>query len=361
MDKQLYLRFALRCLCILGAVLLLCYALPLCYGLASPFFFATWMASLLNPWIATLEERFRWKRQFLVLWILLFCTLIVGSLLVLLLPVLWRELRELGQQWDGLLEQISSFPLWTYFSSGENSSSAMTAVKNWLSSQVAVALQGISQWLFALPSFLLRFVVFLLATYFIACDFPHYGRLLKSHCSGHWMHWASLLKHSATTAFAGYLKAQLLLSAGVFLIMVGGFLWMSLPFALLLALGIAVLDFIPMIGSGMILLPWAVVVWLLGDTAMPWQLGGIWLATAVFRQVLEPKVLGQQTGLSPLLSLGSIYLGLELWGLWGMIFAPVLFLVVMNFFALGIFRGTVADGKALLAHVHTVFSTEQEE
>lgn len=357
MDKQLYLRFALRCLCILGGVLLLCFGLPLCYGIASPFFFATWTASLLNPWIVTLEERFRWKRQFLVLWILLFLTLIVASLMVLLLPILWKELADLGQQWEGLLEEISAFPLWTYFSS-ENSSSA---VKNWLSTQVALGLQGLSQWILALPSFLLRFVVFLLATYFIACDFPQYGQLLKAHCSGHWMHWANLLKHSATTAFAGYLKAQLLLSAGVFLIMAGGFFWMSLPFALLLALGIAILDFIPMIGSGMILLPWAVVVRLLGDGAMAWQLCGIWIATAVFRQVLEPKVLGQQTGLSPLLSLGSIYLGLELGGLWGMIFAPILLLVAMNFFALGIFRGTVADARALLQELRGLFYSETQE
>lgn len=366
MEQNYGLRLALRGIVLGLSLALLCYGLPLCYSLASPFFFALWVAALLNPWIAQLEEKFHWKRRHLVLWILLFFALILASLLLIFLPVLWEELSQLGQQWEFLLEEVWA---WSQHLQGQvaqffqrdpsTTASWLEGVKTWLSSQLALALQELSQWIFALPSFLLRFFVFLLATYFIACDYPQYREALESHCNEHWKHWARRVKHSATSAFGGYLKAQIILSTGVFFLMAGGFLWMSLPFSLLLALGIAVLDFIPMIGSGMVLLPWSGLCLLLGDSSQGWKLLAIWLCTAVFRWLLEPKIVGKQTGLSPILSLGSIYVGLQLWGLWGMILAPVLLLVAMNLLPWELFQGTRQDLVLLSKAIQRIFSREK--
>ena len=116
-------------------------------------------------------------------------------------------------------------------------------------------------------------------------------------------------------------------------------------YSLLLALGFAVLDFIPLIGSGTVMVPWAIVDLLLGNYGHAIELMVIWGLIALFRRLAEPKVVGDQTGLSPILSLISIYIGMRLYGVWGMIFCPILLLVLLNLAGLGLFDGVRRDLK----------------
>jgi predicted PurR-regulated permease PerM len=71
----------------------------------------------------------------------------------------------------------------------------------------------------------------------------------------------------------------------------------------------------------------------------------IWGVINLFRRVAEPKVLGSQTGLSPVISLLSIYIGMRLGGVLGMILGPILCLVFLNIYRSGIFEGLAADLK----------------
>lgn len=357
-DKSLWQRMLLRCLGLSLAVLLCFYALPFCYGVASPFFFALATATLLRPCLAVLEEEMKWKRQTILLWLLGMLAYGLLGVLWIILPTLVQELWQLGENGEKLLAQsqqvgnliqgqIEKMLPWD---SGDvfGVETAMIGLKTWLSAQVAVFLQGVSAWILALPSGILRFFVFLLATYFLSCDFPKYAEKqekLGENLSLSWKNWGNRVKYSVGHAFSAYLKAQALLSLGVAGIMAVGFLWMELPFALLLALGIGVLDFIPMIGTGLVLVPWGLVLLFMGNSQMAWQIGGIWLGTMLFRHVLEPKVLGNQTGLSPLLSLAGIYVGLQVAGIWGMILAPIFLLIVLNLLALGLFEGLIGDVK----------------
>ncbi|MFI3254314.1 MAG: AI-2E family transporter [Eubacteriales bacterium] len=370
MEKNLWTRVALRLALFLALGFLGFYAFPLVYACTSPFFFALFAAASLQPVLFALEKKILWKRQVLVLWLLFLLTLGLGGLLVILVPSLLHELWELGENWEILLAQGLA---WLQNIQERLSSTGESAVilqqglevgssglQNWVTTQVSAALFSLSQWIFALPLAVLRFFVFFLATYFLACDYVPYESWLKSHSSPQFQQWATALKDSALHAFGGYLKAQLFLSLGVWMIMLGGFLLIGLPFALLLALGIALLDFIPMIGSGMVLVPWAALVFFMGNSEMATQLFCIWLATALFRYLLEPKILGQQTGLSPLLSLASIYIGLQVGGIWGMIFAPILLLMLLNFIALGLFSGTMADLKLCRKQIHHIFFPSEE-
>ncbi len=169
------------------------------------------------------------------------------------------------------------------------------------------------------------------------------------------------MKTTALGAFGGYVKSQLILSAGVFAILSAGFFLMGQPYGLLLALGLSVLDFVPIIGSGTVMVPWAVVDMILGQygeaaalMASAWAptsvaaLMAVWGVIALFRQFAEPKILGDQTGLSPILSLVGIYVGMQAGGVLGMVVGPLLLLVCINLAKLGIFR-PVLDDLALAA------------
>ena len=151
------------------------------------------------------------------------------------------------------------------------------------------------------------------------------------------------MKKTVVAAFGGYLKAQLLLSLGVFGILLAGFLFTGQDYALLLALGLAVLDFIPLLGSGTVMVPWAVIALLTRDYSKALLVLAIWGVIAVFRRVAEPKIVGDQTGLSPILSLISIYVGMKLGGVPGMILGPILLLVVLNLAGIGMFHNLRMD------------------
>ncbi len=354
-EKSRYLQVITRFLLVIVGCLALVFALPWVYRLLSPFLFALWAASALHPVLCRLEQEISWKRQILVLWLLSLFGIMVTTLFFVLLPSFFGELWELGHNWEFYLAQGEAF--WGRVQekltqlTGRDSLWAQAvqvgseALKNGTATWLAVAFSGLTSWLLALPSFVLRFFVFLLGTYFLSCDFPKYLVFWESHGSVHWKKWVGEVKNSAVTALSGYVRAQLCLSGGVFFIMLGGFLALDLPFALVLAFVIALLDFIPMIGSGMVLLPWSGFAFFMVEGRLWMWLVGIWLGTALFRYLLEPKILGKQTGMSPLFSLLSLYVGLQIWGVWGMILSPVLLLVVLKLCSIGLFAGLFQDFK----------------
>jgi sporulation integral membrane protein YtvI len=120
-----------------------------------------------------------------------------------------------------------------------------------------------------------------------------------------------------------YLRACLLLGLLTFLQAFIGLAVLGVPYAFLLALLIAAVDFLPLLGTGVILIPWGIVCLLLGQVRLGIGLLILYGVTTLIRQVLEPKLIGDGLGLHPLLSLLAMYAGLRLFGVWGMILAPL--------------------------------------
>lgn len=191
--------------------------------------------------------------------------------------------------------------------------------------------------------FALAAIVFAMASYFLCADYPYLRTKAVQHMNDGVRLMLGQVKTAALAAFGGYLKAQLLLTVGVFFILLGGFLLTGQGYALLLALGLSVLDFIPIVGSGTVLVPWAVVNLFVGQYEQAAAVMIIWGVVVLFRRVAEPKVVGNQTGLSPIVSLISIYVGMRVAGVAGMILGPVLTLVALNLLGLGLLDGTKAD------------------
>ena len=186
-------------------------------------------------------------------------------------------------------------------------------------------------------------IVFIMAAYFITADYPHYRFLMTDRLPPEVRAFVSHVKHTALGAFAGYVRAEVIISAGGFAILLVGFLLIGQPYAVLLALLLAVLDFIPIIGSGTVMVPWAFIDLLTGNWFHAVGLMVVWGIICVFRRVAEPKAVGSQTGLSPILSLISMYVGMRVGGVLGMILGPVLCLVAINVARTGIFDGLTAD------------------
>ena len=169
------------------------------------------------------------------------------------------------------------------------------------------------------------------------------------------------MRTTALAAFGGYLKAELLLSVGVFAILAVGFVLTRQSYALLLALGLAALDFIPIVGSGTVMVPWAVISLIMGDYPTAIRMMVIWGIIAMFRRVMEPKFVGDQTGLSPVLSLVSIYVGMRLGGVGGMILAPIAVLVFLNLAQAGLFSGIHRDLSIAMDDIAAILDGAKED
>ena len=126
------------------------------------------------------------------------------------------------------------------------------------------------------------------------------------------------------TALGGWIKAQLMLSALSFGIVTAGLLFLKIPYAPIWGLLIALVDAVPVLGTGTILLPWAFVCLVRQQRLQALGLIAIYLVAMVARSLLEPKLVGRQLGLDPLLTLVALYAGFRLWGVGGMLLAPLL-------------------------------------
>ena len=131
------------------------------------------------------------------------------------------------------------------------------------------------------------------------------------------------LKRTKTALFA-WLKAQAKLMGITFAILLAGFLLLRIPYGVLWAAVVAVVDAVPILGTGTILLPWALVCLLQGKQLLAIGLLVIYGCTFVTRTALEPKLIGRSLNLDPLLTLIFLYIGYRFWGFLGLVFTPIL-------------------------------------
>ncbi len=150
---------------------------------------------------------------------------------------------------------------------------------------------------------------------------------------------------------SGYFRAQFQILFVIFLALAVGLFILKVPFYGLWALGIAVLDFLPLFGTGFILWPWAALSLLWGDMYRAVGLLIIYAVTQVIRQLVQPKLMGDSLGLHPLLSLLFMYVGFRVAGFGGMLLACPIGLVVMEILKSGLYGGVIFHMRVLLQDI----------
>ena len=148
-------------------------------------------------------------------------------------------------------------------------------------------------------------------------------------------------------AVGGYFKAQFKIMAVVFAILLVGFGIMGVHFSVLLAIGIAFLDFLPFFGTGTALLPWALYELLTGDYRRVVALAVLYAVTQLVRQLIQPKLVGDSMGLNPLFTLVLLYAGYRAGGILWMILAVPIGLLVVNLYKAGAFDYILDDVRIL--------------
>lgn len=195
------------------------------------------------------------------------------------------------------------------------------------------------QWIFdfvkklvsMLPSFGLFLVTAVLSSFMLAAQLEELQTFWKQKAPRHWQQRLVSVGSWIKTTIGSWFQTQLRLMAINSVALTGGLLLLRVDYALLFGLLIAVVDSLPVFGSGTILIPWALLQFVRGDVVQALGLLGLYAAVTLLRTTLEPRLLGRQMGLNPLLTLLSMYTGFHFFGVIGMIFAPMVVMLGKQF------------------------------
>ena len=198
-----------------------------------------------------------------------------------------------------------------------------------------------------IPSILVGMIVAFVSAYFFISEKEALNQWVKRVVPKPVASRMGMVADNLKYAVGGYFKAQFKIMAVVFVILLIGFVLIGIHFSILLALGIAFLDFLPFFGTGTALIPWGIYKFLVGDYRTLVALAVLYGVTQLVRQLIQPKLVGDSMGLNPLYTLFLLYVGYRLGSVLGMIFAVPLGLIVINLYKAGAFDYILDDVKIL--------------
>lgn len=190
----------------------------------------------------------------------------------------------------------------------------------------------------ALPSITIYFAVTILALYFICTDKIYMIDELEHHLPEKWVKEIAIHLKQITKTLGGYLKAQIVLIVISFIISLVGlyimhFAGLDVGFPLLIALGIGFVDALPILGSGTVMIPWAIISGLNGELTLGISIIVLLIIMSVTRQLIEPKIVSGNIGIHPIFTIIAMYTGFKLIGVIGMFIGPILLIIFKNIFS----------------------------
>lgn len=191
-------------------------------------------------------------------------------------------------------------------------------------------IDNIAQVFAKIPQYLISFIVYLIALFFIMLEMPALKEGFFSLLTEKTAQKVTFMNERLSIVFLGFIKAQFLVSIVIFITSFIGLLFITPDMALLMSLIIWVIDLIPIIGSIIILGPWAIYMFLVGKVATGVKLSILAIILLIIRRTVEPKFMGSYIGLSPLATLIAMFLGLKLIGFLGLFIGPLVVIMITS-------------------------------
>ncbi len=177
----------------------------------------------------------------------------------------------------------------------------------------------------SVPVMLLSIVLTIMGTYYLSSDRERIFAFFHRTFPAEMVRKSILLKHDIFKALFGQIRAQLLVSLLITIVVLLGLMIQQKPYWLLLGILIGLADALPVLGAGLFLIPWSVIGFVTGDTATGIGMALLYLAVVVVRQIAEPRIVGKSLGLYPLATMMVMFAGLQITGnVLGLLLGPIL-------------------------------------
>lgn len=315
-------------------------------NLVWPFFAAFLFAWLLKPAIRRLTVKWHWKYNLSAALCLIVFFAVLGGAAVLItsrviaviadfivwLPSLYSDTVEPGlENLSGWLEELANRISPAAY---DVVNTAMPNVVSSIGSAVTSAsmrlVSTLSSWAAKLPSRLLSAVICVIATIFMTVDFARMNAFILRQIPERPRHILTEARDSLHVILRKYGKSYGIIMCITFAEVLVGLLIIGQKNALLIALAVAVFDIFPIVGAGTILIPWGVITLLGGGIFKGVGLLTLWLVTIIVRQIIEPRIVGRQIGLHPLITLAAMFVGSQLFGVVGLFGLPITCAIVQS-------------------------------
>lgn len=364
-NRALFIRLAIRFVLALFILLFIFYGLPVIFQLFYPFIFALILAAIANPlvnlvngWLGKLNIKSSISRGIVTFFLTVFILLVMALGFYWLFSTLLNEIFELAssiqENWPVVVTMFENTERWLSAQLDILPVEAIEILEG-IFENVLDFLRNVSSNLlnytvtftgFAISkagSVTLNLVTFFLSLYFLMSDFEQLKHFIHRKTDRGILDTANLLKNTTIIGVWGYIKTQLILAVFAFVVMFLSFSLYGIDYALTIAILLAIVDLIPLIGTIAVLTPWGLFELFLGDSNFGVFLLMLGVGFFILRRLTEPKVMGTQTGLHPLLALVGIYVGIQFSGLWGALLGPLVMVVLVGFLRSGILDNTFAD------------------
>lgn len=314
----------------------------------APFLAALVLSWIANPLVRFLEKRLRLSRKIASLLSIVIILVTLGAVLYFVGYRVFAEIRQLAAQLpelqgkiytmtDRVEDMLNNLPpdILAFISDAvKNLDATLTEAVTNLAVSLTSRVYSMAK---SVPTMLFSLVVTILSTYFFLSDRERIFDILKEVLPKAWLERIPLLKKRLSGSLFGYLRAQAILMSITFFLLLIGFTLMGNQYAIVTALLVALIDAIPVFGTGTVLIPLAVLNLISGHYGMMVAFLALYLVCMLTRQFLEPKIVGENIGLHPVLTLMAIYVGFRIFSVPGMILGPILAVLAAGIIRSGFF------------------------
>ena len=317
------------------------------FGIFVPFLIGFIFAIVLDPLIRFLSRKMKIKRTLWSIVLVVIVWLIVGFILFKIGQIVYdqavnalsyiQSLTGESGKINEIYQQISSW-VGNVFDSINNNAPQLTVTIDTAIEKAGDALVGalegilvgITNFAFSVPDLLISLIVTVMASIFISIDYPHIRTFLAAQLTRKNRAGALETKNFFKNKIFSIVRAYAIIISITFVELLIGFSLIGISNSLLMALLISLLDLLPIIGTATFLVPWGIICIICGDIFTGIGLIVIAIIVSVVREVIQPKIVGSQIGLNPLLTLMSMYVGLKVLGLLGMFVVPLVLIFIKN-------------------------------
>lgn len=363
-SVRTYVKVVLNLLTALIVLLLCVFLLPRCIYFFMPFVIG-WIISLIaSPVVRFFEEKLKVRRKgasaivivavlaAVILLVYAVCSKLIqeGIGFINELPMLWESVKaefvQVGANLRGVYDRLPADMQNTLSNIGIEMSSYFSDMMEDAGTPTFEAVGNVAR---QIPDIFLGTIMCILSAYFFVADKSYMSDAMQKYVPDSVRYRFDLIRRSLRKAVGGYFKAQLKIEFWVYILLVIGLLMLQVRYALLVALGIAFMDLLPVFGTGTIMIPWAIVEILGRNYTMAVGLLIIWCVGQLVRQMIQPKIVGDSMGLNAIPTLFLLFIGYKVAGVLGMILAVPIGIIIVNLYEEGAFDTTKQSIQILVA------------
>ncbi len=358
------------------SLILVLWALPKLLIFFMPFVVAWIISCIATPIVKLVERHLKLRRRMSMVFVVV---LIIGAVVAALynigiylgrltasfiadLPDMWENIRDAMQGvfavLFGILERLPGEDVSAIESLLANGGDYVADMFSGLSEPTISIVGNIAK---QVPDMIIYTIMCLIATYFFVVERESIYQKLHMYMPKSMQNIWNIVKKCFVESIGGYFKAQFKIEIWIYLLIFIGLTILKVKYAVIIALGIAFLDLLPVFGTGAVLWPWALIELINGKYGAAIGMMLIWGISQLVRQLIQPKFVGDTLGVHPIPTLFLLFAGYKLSGVFGMIIAVPLGIMVSTLYKAGVFARAEQSVRLLCGRIEALCQYDKDE